>query len=76
MATKALLAPQADMSVQDKETIFLFTPETEEAKQWIAEHVKFIEGETMYFGEALVVEHRYGADLSAGMASDGLKLQT
>ena len=45
-------------------TVFLFTPHTEKAEQWIAENVV---GEATYFGGALVVEHRYARDLAVGM---------
>ena len=61
-----------DVSVQNEGTIFLFVPHTDVARDWIAEHVA---EEAPYFGDALVVEHRYARDLADGMQADGLTLE-
>jgi hypothetical protein len=50
--------------------LYLFTPITEHAREWIEENVCEAE---LWCG-ALVVEHRYAADLAAGMTDDGLLL--
>ena len=61
-----------DALVQNHGTLFLVFPETDGAREWIDEHVT---GEVTWFGNALVVEHRYIRDLVAGMIEDGLKVQ-
>ena len=60
---------KVDVTVRNEGTLFLFTPETAEAKQWIDEHVS---GESQWFGKALVVEHRFAEDLACGMLEAGL----
>ena len=52
-----------DALVRNEGTIFLFSPLTSAAKQWIDENVR---PNAQWFGNALVVEHRYAADLAAG----------
>ena len=56
-----------DARVEDHGTIFLVRPLTEPALAWLNEHT----GGT-WFGGALAVEHRYVADLVAGMRDAGL----
>jgi len=68
MATRV---KQADVSVQNEGTIFLFTANTDIARGWISENVQ---EDATYFGGSLVVEHRYAAVLARGMADDGLTL--
>lgn len=60
-----------DVTVHNEGTLFLFRPLTDKAKAWIAAHVQ---PEALWFGDALVVEHRYAADLAQGMRDDGLRL--
>ncbi len=60
-----------DVTVQNHGSIFLFVPETDSAREWLTENVG---GEAQYFGDALVVEPRYAADLAEGMQADGLVL--
>lgn len=60
-----------DVIVWNEGGIYLVRPVTDAAEQWIAEHVS---EEATYFGPALVVEHRYIADLVAGMKADGLEV--
>ena len=52
--------------------LFLFHLETEEAEEWVEEHVS---EEVSFWGKALVVEGRYAQDLANGMLSDGLDVQ-
>jgi hypothetical protein len=68
MATRVM---QADVSVQNEGTIFLFTANTEIAREWISENVQ---EDATYFGGSLVVEHRYARVLARAMADDGLTL--
>jgi hypothetical protein len=44
-----------DVLVRNEGTVFVFCPLTTEAKEWIIEHVQ----EPLWFGSALVVDHRY-----------------
>jgi len=60
-----------DVLVRNKGSIFLFQPLTLKANIWIAEHVK---SDALWFGDALVVEHRYAGDLARAMHDDGLVL--
>ena len=58
-----------DVKVENHGTIFLFWPCSEQGETWIAENVQ---EDAQWFGNALVVEHRYARDLASGMLSDGL----
>jgi len=51
---------QTDFTVQNEGSIFLLHPETEKAKEHLIEHVA---EDAQWFGDSLVVEHRYIADL-------------
>lgn len=62
----------ADVTVQNEGTIYLFHLESEEAREWAAEHVE--EG-AQYLGDALAVEHRYAHDLAIGMIEAGLEVE-
>ena len=64
----------ADVRIQNEGSILLFHPLTEAAEQWMREHV--LSDEAQFFGKALVVEHRYAADLAEGMVNDGLEVVT
>lgn len=61
-----------DVRVTGHGTIYLFDPLTARARDWIAENVS---DESSWFAGALAVEHRYAADLAAGMVCDGLSLR-
>jgi hypothetical protein len=58
-----------DLSVRNEGSIFLLQPHTEAAHDWIAEHIP---EDAMTFGDAVVVEHRYIADIVNGAIADGL----
>ena len=45
-----------DVLVANEGTIFLFSPLSHAAREWIDEH---LEAESQWFGAALVVEHRF-----------------
>jgi hypothetical protein len=62
---------KVDVFVRCEGSIFLFTPVTPAAKQWICTNVQ---PDAQWFGESLVVEHRYAADLAAAMRDAGLVL--
>jgi hypothetical protein len=60
-----------DVLVCNEGTVFLFCPLTPRAKEWIDEHVQ---SDAQWFGNALVVEHRYASGLAHGMKAEGLVL--
>ena len=60
-----------DMFVRCEGGIVLFTPNTLRAKEWISATVQ---PDAQWFGNALVVEHGYAADLALGMYAVGLVL--
>jgi hypothetical protein len=61
-----------DVLVCHEGTVFVFCPLTPRAKQWIQENVSS-EG-WQWFGDALVIEHRYAWGLGQGMKDAGLRL--
>jgi len=60
-----------DVLVQNEGTVFLFCPLTSLGQGWIDEHVQ---SDALWFGHALVVEHRYAWGLAQGMKDAGLVL--
>ena len=52
------------------QTVFRLEPRTDEARDWIKENVQYEPYQKL--GNALVVEHRYVADIVAGMMEAGL----
>ena len=58
-----------DVQVENHGTIFLVRALSTFAANWIEEHVS---DDGQFFGGALLVEHRYIADLVAGMREAGL----
>jgi len=60
-----------DVLVRCEGSIFLFTPLTLAATNWICANVQ---PNAQWFANALVVEHRYAADLAAAMSEAGLIL--
>lgn len=61
-----------DVQVEGSGTLFVFIPFTDEAKEWIEEHVSK-EGFQPDWPK-LYVEHRYMSDLVEGMREEGLKV--
>jgi hypothetical protein len=60
-----------DVLVRSESTLFLFCPLTASAREWIDEHVQ---ADAQWFGNTLVVEHRYAIGLAQGMMDAGLVL--
>jgi hypothetical protein len=60
-----------DVLVRNEGTLFLFCPLTPAAKEWVKQHVQ---ADAQWFGNALVVEHRYALGLAHGMKDAGLLL--
>jgi hypothetical protein len=62
-----------DVLVRNEGTVFVFCPLTSAAKEWIDENV---ESEAyQWFGNALVVEHRFAWGLGRGMKDARLVLE-
>jgi hypothetical protein len=61
-----------DFHVRNEGSIFLLQPVTEAACAWVLEHIP---QDAQYFGDSVVVEHRYIADIVAGIQSDGLTVE-
>jgi hypothetical protein len=58
-----------DFTVRNEGTILLFYPLTDPAREWLKENVQ---DDAQWFGDALVVEHRYAGDLAMAMLAAGL----
>jgi hypothetical protein len=61
--------PVIDFEVQNHGTIFLLCPLTDSAGAWVEEHPP---DDALTFGRGICVEHRYIADVVAGIQRDGL----
>jgi hypothetical protein len=68
---KSKLNTTPDVLVRNAGTLFLFCPVTSRAKEWIDEHIR---SDAQWFGNALVLEHRYAWGLAQGMRDEGLVL--
>ncbi len=64
-------SPTPDFEVQNHGSIFLLRPLTPTATSWVDEHIGSDNGYQPYY-PTVVVEHRYIADIVAGIQSDGL----
>jgi hypothetical protein len=64
--------PKPDFTVDDHGTIFLVTPITTIAREWVEQHL-FLEG-WQWLGGGFAVEHRFVAGLVEGMVGDGLRV--
>jgi len=60
---------QPDFSVENHGSIFLLQPLSPAANSWIEENLP---EDRLTFGGAVVVEHRYIADIVRGAQQDGL----
>jgi hypothetical protein len=64
-------SPTVDFLCENHGSIFLLRPLTSSATSWIEEHIGQDNGYQPYF-PTVVVEHRYIADIVAGIQNDGL----
>jgi hypothetical protein len=62
--------PVIDFAVRDEGTIWLFTPQTPAAFDFLSEN---IQEDAQYFGDSLAVEHRHVYDLLLGLREHALK---
>ena len=58
-----------DFHVENHGNIFLLRPRTRSANVWVREHIP---DDAQFFGNAVVVEHRYIADIIVGIRNAGL----
>jgi hypothetical protein len=68
--TQSVSNTPPDFVVENHGTIFLLQPLTPAANSWIEENLP---EDRMTFGNAVVVEHRYIADILRGAMADGLE---
>jgi hypothetical protein len=61
----------ADIEVSNHGTIFIFTPLTSAARDWVAE---FLPEDAQRWAGGTVVEHRFIADIILGAQRDGLSV--
>jgi hypothetical protein len=64
-----MTAPAADVLVTGGGNLYLFMLQTPAAHEWVSQNVS---EDRQMFGSGLAVEHRFVADLAAGMEADGL----
>ena len=69
---KAKPEPRADVTIEFHGSIVGIRPNTEPAREWIAENV---DEDAPWFGGALVCEPRYLDDIGHAMVSDGLEVE-
>ena len=68
-------SPTIDFLCENHGSIFLLKPLTPSATSWVEEHIGQDNGYQPYF-PTIVVEHRYIADIVAGIHNDGLAVQS
>ncbi len=61
----------ADLLVHGGGSVYLVRPVSPFGAAWVDEHIP---PDAMWFGGAVVVEHRHVADLLFGAADDGLRI--
>ena len=71
MSSSSVVPITPDVLVRNEGTVFLFCPLTSRGKEWIDEHVS---RDAQWFGDVLVVEHRFAWGLAQGMKDAGLVL--
>lgn len=62
----------SDVLISNEGSIFLFTPVSAGASEWLQENVQ---EDAQWFGNALVVEHRYALALAHGLQQAGFEVR-
>ena len=75
MASKNLSQKSPDFNLRDEGSLVLLTPRTDAAREWVDTNIGKDNGYQPYF-PTVVVEHRYIADIVAGIQNDGLAMQS
>jgi hypothetical protein len=65
--------PNTDVTVSGGGTVYLFHLESNDAHDWVEEHVQLESWQRL--GSAFAVEHRYAGPLIEGMVGDGLRVE-
>ena len=63
---------QLDVNLDDQGNVFLFTPISRIAKEWVAQHLS-LEG-WQWMGNSFGIEHRFVGPIVNGMQADGLRV--
>ena len=61
-----------DFTLHNEGSIALLTPISEAGTEWVSQHIP---EDAMRFAGAVVIEHRYVADIVAGITGDGLTIE-
>ena len=61
-----------DINVDDSGSMFLFTPLTQAAREWVDAHLN-LDG-WQWIGYGFAVDSRFAGTIAEGMASDGLRV--
>jgi hypothetical protein len=67
---------QPDFVIENHGSIFLLKPITPSALSWVEEYIGQDNGFQPNYPRAIVVEHRYIADIVTGIQSDDLAVQS
>jgi len=71
MSSKAKQSDDVHVQGRSGDSVFIVTPVTEEAQEWVKEHIP---DDAQWFGKGFVVEHRYLGNIIDGMIGDGLTI--
>ncbi len=63
---------QSDFEYTDSGSIILLFPRTPAAHDWVSEHIP---SDAQWFGNGIVIEHRYFDDIALGISMDGLRIE-
>lgn len=66
----------ADFFFENHGSIFLLRPLTKPARSWVNAHIGADNGYQPPYWPTVVIEHRFVADIIAGIGNDGLEVQS
>jgi hypothetical protein len=72
--TRKTDSPPADFFLENHGSVLLLRPQTVSARIWVDDHIGRENGYQPYW-PSVVIEHRYIADIIAGIQGDGLAVQ-
>ena len=62
---------QTDFTLVDHGSIAILTPESDDAKTWVDDHIA---EEAQWFANGVVIEHRYVPDIVEGIFETGMTI--
>ena len=62
-----------DFTLYDGGSVFLLTPRSDEAKDWVKENLP---DDVLILGQGIAVENRYIRDIMDGLTSEGLTIRS